>query len=1701
MVLSLLPPRALQAAPPGSDPLSWPAQADAAIGTQALYLYNEDDDTANAVGALLGDNGVALSTLRLREPTDSTPAPTDEPTAEPTAQPTTPPTGDNVFLPLVASGASGVRTASQPAAPQVTRQAMELSRFDVILLADDLYTDGAWRVDEELTRQLLASERPVIGFGRGGAHFFDLAGTGIGLSNAVEASGAQVENAEGNANLAFFGQPNALDSDGPLALYESEQAALVVPLSERQPDVRRLAQLAGQDGQIAILTQGERFALWGFYGGPDAMTETGRALLVNLVNLLTAEQVEIPLAGVTLKPEPGIEPALVEALRTGEPQYALVQLYDLPELEERELLARLGVDLLSYLTGNVYSAQLRPELDPNSEALLDLLRFAGGYQPSYKIDPDLQAEPQEGEVVFEEAHVIFFDNVSAETIREVLNRVAGERYRQAAVPTEWFVPNEPAIVDALAQEPSVRFIAPLAPPSLLNDTAHPFVNTDSVQNVVMNGGSAQYLGLSGQGVTVAQFEDQPDNAHPDLSGRIVLGGQASGANSSHATHVAGIIVGNGADSANNSGSAFQWRGHAPEARLVSEDFGNDFPSFTTAYADNWYDAIVTNGAEASNHSYVQTYGTYVASASIVDQIVRGDAVDSNGNPVPARSAMWAVGNNGTTAQNGGNEEGFYSIYSPSKNSINVGSTDTTDGAPSDFSSRGPTFDGRIKPDVVAPGCQDSLVSPSDGIQSPENGGGYTTKCGTSMAAPVVTGITALMFEQFGYTFTSFDPLPSTVKALLVNTAVDQTGTSAFTDPDCNCTFEYEAGPDWTTGYGMVDAEAAVAAVRSKSFLEDEVSPTNTVDEFTIEVTADLPQLRFTLAWDDEAGDTSTSETTAKLVNDLDLVLIAPNSAQTLPWVLDALPLTATPGNGALDPISQSDINDNPAYRAVNTRDNVEQVLVNNPMAGTWTIRVTASALPNANTQPYSLAGDFRTVNIVDPQTGDVAEAGDPSNPNVVLVKVEATQPYAADTSSSLVDAVAADFEVEIEGTSASVINGLPVGDQFWLNVLPQSGVYSAGSKYDLTVRWLGHGQDSETNAVLFTEREQTDRAIVLDHSGSMSDYDKMAAVQNAARLFIDQSLVDDRIAVVGFSTNASTPYPSTAVSANPGNPELEAAKDEVDAFSPTNRTAIGKGLLAGQTEVTANASEVDVIVLLSDGMENEDPRYDTPAVKGVIEPTDTIVHTVSVGPPSAGHHGLMEEIADDNGGEDYVVTEDASVAAASLTAAAAAQTGIDAWPQRLPNRMGDSYKQIAEEILDEHRLFQASGLADPKAGAERWEINVPDGLERITFAVNWSVYGHQLRLIAVSPDGKEYAYDQSNPLCRTDPTHETCIIEKPLPGRWLLVVQFVETNPENEFIVWASARTSVHFELEVATSPAPMGEPVHLLGFLSQRERPLPGQKVVVNVYNMSYSGLTQLELLDDGQHGDGQPEDGIYGGYYTAGEAAGGYAVRGVAAGNDATGAPFELYVNTNFRLQPRVLYVHADDRETAQSYERLIEVNGAAVDLVPVRDVPSVNLRQYGLVLIGPDTGRLDEWGTDEAVRHIVEFERPVLGLGEGGYAFFGRLGLNIGWGNGAHGTGTSIQTANLQDSIWTYPYDIDLTERKVVQLYEEETGVVGIFLGDAPNNVQVFGYDPQDERYAEVIMESNFWTLWSFQDGPERMTQDGRDFFINTVYRTMP
>jgi hypothetical protein len=444
----------------------------------------------------------------------------------------------------------------------------------------------------------------------------------------------------------------------------------------------------------------------------------------------------------------------------------------------------------------------------------------------------------------------------------------------------------------------------------------------------------------------------------------------------HGTHVATIAAGNGFNSAASAIPAFSLSGHAPRAMI------GDYPPFFAPLNDymdlqalGW--AFLSDNTLVTNHSYVQNlYGFYDVNALEIDLVIRGEEVLVTGSspnytlvPIPPRPQVWAVGNNGFDPHSPSTYiAGYYSAFTSAKNSISVGSLDTLDGRQSFYSSLGPTVDGRIKPDVVAPGCNDGFlgIDPAGdtiGIQAGlAETQAYVAYCGTSMAAPVVSGIVALVAEQYQTTFGT-DPgnlHPSTYKAILVQTAEDVEKPASHVDReysnlDTGQSLIFHAGPDFVSGFGRVNADAARRLVAvGPRWYQSSVGTEGQNREFCISVPAGTREVKVTLAWDDERGNTLASETTPKLVNDLDLSLTEPASGTVYKsWTIDSLPLTSDPGFNWSDPIATADVK--PAYRGDDRRNNVEMANVFLPRAGVWRVKVKAHKLPSGNAQTYSLA--------------------------------------------------------------------------------------------------------------------------------------------------------------------------------------------------------------------------------------------------------------------------------------------------------------------------------------------------------------------------------------------------------------------------------------------------------------------------------------------------------------------------------------------------------------------------------------------------------------------------------------------------------------------------------------------------------------------------------------------------------------------------
>ena len=200
-----------------------------------------------------------------------------------------------------------------------------------------------------------------------------------------------------------------------------------------------------------------------------------------------------------------------------------------------------------------------------------------------------------------------------------------------------------------------------------------------------------------------------------------------------------------------------------------------------------------------------------------------------------------------------------------------------------------------------------------------------------------------------------------------------------------------------------------------------------------------------------------------------------------------------------------------------------------------------------------------------------------------------------------------------------------------------------------------------------------------------------------------------------------------------------------------------------------------------------------------------------------------------------------------------------------------------------------------------------------------------------------------------------------------------------------------------------------------------------------------------------------------------------------------------------PNVLHIYNNDLETAESFRTLLVDYGCPTTLVKMADVPILSLNTYDMVIVANDTQYKSSWIDPNAVAAIGNSGKPVIGLGEGGYDFFGLLGLSIGSPNGGHGIQSSIEVVDPNSLLFHAPYSINIPEGRALQLYTD-TNSIEIYLWPAiPETVTAFGNKVNDSGYYPLVAEHNRYLLWGFTESPKKMTRVGRRLFINVVIQT--
>jgi len=652
-------------------------------------------------------------------------------------------------------------------------------------------------------------------------------------------------------------------------------------------------------------------------------------------------------------------------------RHVLLQFRQTPTLTERNMLARKGVNLLAAIPERAYLAAIEAR-DFSGEKAATPFRLIEALQPEDKMHPRLLGGDVDPYLYRDDGSLTLAVQFFADTDvarREALLMASGARVLEQQDSLNLAIVTVSALDDAylLAETDGVRYVTLPEPAwGLFNDRARAMVGAETCWDPPYS--------VTGLGVPVLVFDGavvktvNGESFHPDLTGRLTVGRTGMPEfGIYHAMHVSCTVAGDG------SMAGGTYAGMAPGAEIVTMAFTGTMVPTNYAFVHNagninssYKQAIQEFDVRSANNSIGANLGSnrpltscdwmgeYTIAAQVIDDIVGG----LHGRPI---SIVWAAGNE----VGSGCQGTYYTIPppSPSKNTISVGAVSSIDESIASFSSRGPTLDGRLRPDICAPGAeQGAKGTRSCAANLMGTAPIYQDMSGTSMASPVVTGSTALLLEHWDNVVGQGDLPPALMKALLIHGAKDLGN----------------AGPDYTFGFGGLRIPASL------DLITDGVYETLTLDQgeeyrAAFQTTGKGP-LKITLVWIDPPG---ALEAERDLVNNLDLKLIGPNGGEIFPWLLDPLaPLQ-------------------PAGRGVDVLNPVEQVYLAAPAVGVYEMVVTATEVPDGPQEAWFVYTGLEPTTLPDDDDDDETPDDDDSpDDDDTPADDDATDDAAADDDQS-----------------------------------------------------------------------------------------------------------------------------------------------------------------------------------------------------------------------------------------------------------------------------------------------------------------------------------------------------------------------------------------------------------------------------------------------------------------------------------------------------------------------------------------------------------------------------------------------------------------------------------------------------------------------------------------------------------------------------
>ena len=570
----------------------------------------------------------------------------------------------------------------------------------------------------------------------------------------------------------------------------------------------------------------------------------------------------------------------------------LVQFETLPTATRHREIAAAGVHLLDYLPRNAYLTAFPEGFE------LELLN-TWNVRHVRRVETTLKAAPQiltaalpphavaKGQV---NARIRFPEYLDSEQILTALAARKIAVIRHNAYTQHVQVRFATTRIREVAGLPFVQYLDLVPEPGEPEDLAARALHRANQIDTDLPG-PRRY---DGTGVNVCVRDDGSIGPHIDFKGRLDQSYNLP-SSGTHGDMVAGVAAGGG-----NLDPDI--RGAATGSYVYTLDYEADFAADATMTLVMEEDVVLTN----SSYSDGCNAGYNLSSITVDEQVAENSQlmhVFSAGNS-----------NNNNCGYGAGDQWGnITGGHKQGKNVIATGNLDYLANLRSS-SSRGPADDGRIKPDICSNG-HNQLSTDPDNTYAP--GGG------TSAASPGIMGTLAQLYQAYRVLTGEANPPSGLLKAILLNTAYDM-GTY---------------GPDFTYGWGRVDALAALETLEEQRYLSAAITQ-EAAATHTITVPDGVAELRVMTYWTDAPGSANAA---FALVSNLDTELTTPDGTVHLPLVLNPAPNVNTL--------------DDPAEEGYDGLNNMEQVRVVAPAAGDYTLQVLGTEVPFA-AQDYFVVYEF-----------------------------------------------------------------------------------------------------------------------------------------------------------------------------------------------------------------------------------------------------------------------------------------------------------------------------------------------------------------------------------------------------------------------------------------------------------------------------------------------------------------------------------------------------------------------------------------------------------------------------------------------------------------------------------------------------------------------------------------------------------------------